>query len=297
MIKLFLIFLLPLSLYSSKILSYNIYDRTDRVDVMITFDTPYEGTIRQSIGKSAITIKLQDASIESAKLKQLSSQYIKSLSITPMSDYTKIVALVPPSVSLRASKTSDSYGLRLRFTTKVAELKTPSITTKITDSSFASLPTKKDDDMSKNYIIVVSILIIGIIILFFVKNRVTPNNNQKQTAPWLFKENAKSSKETSSQLSNDVNIKFQKQLDQDNSVIMLEFAEQSYLVLMGKNNLLLDKFIDDKPVTQDDFETILQHRHKELDDFLHSNDYENSEMEKDSLQSYKERAASIAYES
>ena len=95
MIKLFILFLLPLSLFSSKILSYNIYDRTDRVDVMITFDTPYTGTIKQSVSNNMIAIKLGNASIESAKRKQLSSKYIKSLSITPMSKYTKIVASVP----------------------------------------------------------------------------------------------------------------------------------------------------------------------------------------------------------
>lgn len=62
MIRLVLLFLLPFTLYGSKILSYNIYDRTDRVDVMITFDTPYEGIIKQSVAKSTIIIKLEEAS-------------------------------------------------------------------------------------------------------------------------------------------------------------------------------------------------------------------------------------------
>ncbi len=68
---------------------------------------------------------------------------------------------------------------------------------------------------------------------------------------------------------------------------MLDFAEQSYLVVMGTNNVLLDKFTDNKPVTQDDFETILQNRRKELTEFIE---------EKEPLQIYKEKAASIMYE-
>ncbi|MEK6658597.1 MAG: hypothetical protein AABY36_02820, partial [Campylobacterota bacterium] len=120
MIRLLLIFIIPFSLYASKILSYNIYDRTDRVDVMITFDTPYEGVIKQKTNDSAISIKLQDTSIESSKIKQLSSKYIKSITISPMQGYTEIVAEVPPSVTLQASKTSDAYGLRLRFSTAMA---------------------------------------------------------------------------------------------------------------------------------------------------------------------------------
>jgi hypothetical protein len=45
MIKYLLVFLLPITIYASKILSYNIYDRTDRADIMITFDVPYDGVI------------------------------------------------------------------------------------------------------------------------------------------------------------------------------------------------------------------------------------------------------------
>ncbi len=72
---------------------------------------------------------------------------------------------------------------------------------------------------------------------------------------------------------------------------MLDFGEQSYLVLMGAGNILLDKFTDNKPVTQEDFESILQSRHQELDEFLSLKD-----EKKEPLQAYKERAASISYE-
>ncbi|MCK4737454.1 MAG: hypothetical protein KAT10_02765, partial [Sulfurimonas sp.] len=236
MIKYLLLFLLPFSLYASKILSYNIYDRTDRVDVMITFDTPYDGVIKQSIGNSTITIKLQDASIESAKLKQLSSKYIKSLSITPMSGYTKIIALVPSSVGLKASKTSDAYGLRLRFATKTAPQKTSAPIKKATSPSLSMLPTKKSDDIQQSYYIVIAILIVGIGLLFFIKKKVTPAKPKHQQASWLFKETQEPKKEAVTQTtqSNDISIRFQKSINQENSVVMLDFGEQSYLVLMGK---------------------------------------------------------------
>lgn len=300
MIRLFLVFLLPLSLFASKILSYNIYDRTDRVDVMITFDTPYNGVIKQSLRDGMITIKLQDASIESAKQKQLSSKYLKSLSITPMSNYTKIVALIPSSTIFQASKTADAYGLRLRFKTKVLKTSNSTIQAKKTlTSPFGTLPTKKEDDISKSYYIVILILIVGILILFYIKKRVTSLNqskekvNKKTNSSWLFKETQQSNDTKS-----DVSIRFQKTIDTDNSVVMLDFGEQSYLVLMGKSNVLLDKFKENKPVTQNDFETILQDRHKELDDFLHTED-ENinpRQEKKEPLQAYKERAAAIVYE-
>lgn len=290
MIKLLLIFVLPFTLYASKILSYNMYDRSDRVDVMITFDTPYDGVIKQSISKSKIIIKLSDASIESAKLKQLSSKYLQSLSITPMAGYTKIVASVSDTVKLQASKTSDSYGLRLRFANPTA-MKKPEQNSLSNTSLLSTLPTKKDDEISQSYYIVVAILVIGIIILFFLKRKIASNPKQRQEKSWLFKENQEIKPQDKQTKSNDISIKFQKNINNDNSVVMLDFGEQSYLVLVGNNNILLDKFTDNKPVTQEDFETILQNRHQELDQFLQAGD-----ESKESLQAYKERASSISYE-
>ncbi len=292
MIRILLIFLLPLSLYASKILSYNIYDRTDRADVMITFDTPYEGVIKQSILKSKIIIKLTNAQIESAKIKQISSKFLHSFSITPMSGYTQIVASVPESVGLRASKTSDAYGLRLRFSNKVATESKKA--TQSSSNSLSNLPTKKDGEMTQSYFIVVGILIIGILILFFIRKKAIPKKAQTPQNSWLFKDNQQNqqTQETQDSTKDDnVSIRFQKKLDTQNSVVMLDFDKQSYLVLMGGNNILLDKFTDNKPVTQEDFETILQSRHKELDEFLSIKN-----EPKEPLQVYKEKAASISYE-
>ncbi|WP_310441551.1 hypothetical protein [Sulfurimonas sp.] len=297
MIKLLLLFIIPFSLSASKILSYNIYDRTDRVDVMITFDTPYDGVIKQNVSNSTITIKLQNASIESSKVKQLSSKYIKAISITPMENYTQIVAEIPPSVTLQASKTSDAYGLRLRFTTVALSGSNSAETKEIQDESIGALPTKKDDDLSQSYYIVLTILILGIAALFYIKKRVsTPQARQAQSS-WLFKENKETQKEVAEQTGaninsiNNVTIRFQKSLNSENSVVMLDFGEQSYLVLMGKSNVLLDKFTENRPSTEDDFNSILQNRHKELDSFLNDdNKY------RESLRSYKEKAASISYE-
>lgn len=293
MIKLFSILLLPLFLNASQILSYNIYDRTDRVDIMITFDTPYTGVIKQNRSASDIVIKLEDASIESTKSKVLNSQFLNSVNIVPLTEYTKITAVVPSTVNLKASKTSDAYGLRLRFSKAPASKKTSpsSQIESTTNSPLSSLPTKQSSDISTNYYIVISILLVGIVILFILKNKITLPKHRDKSNSWLFKV-AENSKELSPE--EEVSIRFQKNIDESNSVVMLDFVGQSYLVLMGSNNMLLDKFTDNKPVTQDDFETILQNRHQELNNFLHENNEEAVE-EKDPMQIYKEKAANISY--
>ncbi|MDH4944032.1 hypothetical protein [Sulfurimonas sp. C5] len=306
MIKILFLFLLPLTLFGSKILSYNIYERTDRADVMITFDTPYTGTIKQSKGKSKTILKLEDASIESSKIKKVNSKYLKSLTITPLLDYTQIVAITPSYVKLIASKTSDGYGLRLRFTEEAAiKSSTATAATQTASPNLSALPTKKSDDLSTSYYIVIAILIIGILILFYLKNKIQAKQQPKaKQAPssWLFKQDEQQQQpqqtpSVSSSFQNEISIRFQKSLDQNNSVVMLDFLNQSYLVLIGNGNILLDKFIDNQPSTQEEFETILRNRHAELEEFLANPmqpQHTHSPLD-GPLQSYKERAASLAY--
>jgi len=304
--KYLLIFLLPLSLFASQILSYNIYNRTDRVDLMITFDTPYHGIIKQSRSNSKIIIKLENASIESPKIKKVASPFLQSLAITPLKNETRIIATTPKSVRLIAAKTSDGYGLRLRFMTKSTSTQNPSVTkTTQTDASSTGLPTKKSDNLSRSYYIVIAILIIGILILFYIKKKITPQQLQKQQkSPWLFNANNKSQTQmttaetTQTQETKSVTIRFQKNINENNSVVMLDFGKESYLVLMGNSNILLDKFHENRPTSQQEFETILQSRHEELENFLNSNSdtaAATTNIEKEPLQAYKERAASLIY--
>jgi uncharacterized membrane-anchored protein YhcB (DUF1043 family) len=298
MIKYLLLFLLPFSLFASKILSYNIYERTDRADVMITFDTPYHGIIKQSKGKTRIIIKLEDASIESSKIKKVSSNFLHSLTITPMANYTQIVASVPSSVKLIASKTSDAYGLRLRFTDKAGIKNKNTYNQKNgINNSLSSLPTKKDDDLSSSYYIVVIILVVGIMILFFIKRKINTKQENKTENSWLFKKSNINKKNTIQENKNEVSIRFQKSINESNSVVMLDFANQSYLVLMGNSNILLDKFTENKPTNQQEFEAVLQNRHQELEDFLEVNSTKSrpEDESKEPLQAYKERAASLIY--
>ncbi len=131
-------------------------------------------------------------------------------------------------------------------------------------------------------------MLIGIIILFVLKNKINTTNKPSKSNSWLFKV----AQDAKSNTQDGVSIRFQKNIDEKNSVVMLDFINQSYLVLMGTNNILLDKFTDNKPTTQDDFDTILQNRHQELDEFLKEGE---TKIEKDPMQIYKEKAANISY--
>lgn len=291
--RILFILLLPFVLSASKILNYNVYDRTDRADIMLTFDTPFNGVIKQKRSNRKIILKLDNVTIESAKSKTVSSKFLQTLSIVPLKNAIEIIATIPSSdIKLSASKTTDAYGLRLRFYKKI-----PVENQSTTQNPLANLPTKKGDDLSKSYYIVITILIIGILILFYIKRKVTPANDTTKKIKkesWLFEANKTDPQPKKETNQDSVSIRFQKAINAENSVVMLDFGAQSYLVLMGKSNILLDKFTDEKPTSQHEFEDILKSRHEELEAFL-STPTSNKLDKEEPLQAYKERAATLLY--
>ena len=277
-----LLLLLPFLLFGSKILSYNVYERSNRVDVMLTFDTPFEGKLSQIKKNNKIILKLQGASIEAPKIKNINTSYLHKMTITPIASHTEVILQTATSVSMSASKTSDSYGLRLRFTKGLPASKT---NTKQATSFLnnTGLETKNESEFNNSYYIVIAILLLGIIIMLWLKKKMGPPT-AKGKQPWLFKGSTKKE---------GISVRFQKPLDPKNRVAMLDFEGQSYLVLLGNSNILLDKYSQGKPVrTQTEFDKILDDNKEELDSYLQLDNVDDIEP----LQSYKDKASAQAYE-
>lgn len=287
-----LLLLFTTMVWGSKILSYNVYDRHERVDVMLTFDTPYEGVLRQNQQGQTITIKLEEASIDTPLNKTISSTHLQNITIAPSGDQIVITAKVSNGVVLQASKTSDSYGLRLRFSP-------PTTMPTLSDSQeqvSEALPTKDESEFERSYYVVIGILIVGIAILFWLKQSIAKKTTALQSepkTPWLFNSLPKASANTNNLPITDlenggVQIRFQKTLDPSHSVAMLDFGTMSYLVLLGNNTILLDKFQDNIPITQNEFESLLQSKHRELDGY-----FQLTSAPDEVFDAYKEKASLI----
>ncbi len=275
--RFFLLLLLPCFLFGSKILSYNIYERSNRVDIMLTFDTPYEGRLSQIKQDDKIVLKLQDASIEAPKIKNINTSYLHKMTITPINSHTEIILDTASDVAMSVSKTSDAYGLRLRFNKEAAAVRNKIEKTNPAAEA-GSLPTKKANDFNDSYYIVIAILLIGILIMLWLKKKMGVTQTKGKT-PWLFKNGAKKE---------GISIRFQKPLDPKNRVVMIEYEGQSYLVVIGNSNVLLDKYKGNKPVTsQSEFDKLLDENKTELDSYLQL----DNAAEVEPLQSYKEKAS------
>jgi len=250
---------------------------------MLTFDTPYEGKLAQVKKSDKIILKLLGASIEAPKIKNINTSYLHKMMITPINSHTEIVLQTASDVSMSASKTSDAYGLRLRFIKGTPVTRSTGSALRKETAASNALPTKESNDFNNSYYIVIAILLLGILIMLWLKKKMgLPQAKGKQ--PWLFKGGAKKE---------GMSVRFQKPLDPKNRVVMLDFEDRLYLVVIGTSNLLLDKYKGNEPIaSQSDFDKLLDENKAELDSYLQLDNSPDIEP----LQSYKEKASGQIHE-
>ena len=268
--KKLLIFLLALtSLSASNLLTYNIYERSDRVDIMLSFDAPYEGKITQKRGENITILTLNDLTYDKLIEKNINSNILQALSMQPIKDSIKVVLKSKQNIAVIASKTIDGFGLRIR--TKPINIAKTTATPSYQDTKTTPLETKVSENLvDGRYLSVILLLSIMLLFMFWVKRRVANKTTQmKSGKSWLFKSN------TNNLPSGEVNVLHQKQIDNTNSVVLLEFQNKKYLVMTGSSNLLLEKFTQGEIKDNSDFEKAFEDNRKKLDEYLRIQKDEN----------------------
>lgn len=259
-------------LNASNLLTYNVYERSDRIDIMLSFDSPHEGTIAQKNDPSSITLTISDLAYDKLIEKSLNSSIIQELSIIPENGSIKVILKSDKKIGVTASKTVDGFGLRIRGTTL------QSTAQQQTSSQTASVPTQSayTEAIDTRYIMVIGVLFILLVVLFWVKRKmgsraVAPANGKS----WLF-----SSK---SGVSQEVTLLHKKPLDNQNSVVLFEYGNTRYLVIAGNTNVLLEKFQNGEVKDNSDFEKVFEENRRKLDDYL--------KLQDTKLNTYKNKAS------
>jgi len=246
-----LLLILMLPLFSSTIVKQNIYEKADSVDIMLSFDTPYEGKITQEKKDNSTILILENSTIAKQSTKRVNSPIIQTLTLTPLDGQLYIELLGRDDFEVDASKTIDNYGLRLRIKAR-SSLKNdqlPLIKEK-------PLETKKESDISSAYLKMLLFLALFIALLYFLKKWMQ-NRNTKGLGGWLF---------SKTEEHNTIKVKQQKALDMKNRIALVEFKGKEYLLLLGQSNLLLDSFETES--SKESFDTLLAQKKEDLSEFL-----------------------------
>lgn len=259
-------------LYASNLLTYNVYERNDRIDLMLSFDAPYEGQIFQQKGKNIISITLNDLIYDSLVEKSINSPILQDLIIDASENSTIVTFKSKNSMAVYASKTKDGFGLRIRVKPMAPPI------------SVAKPPSKSEDVLSSTiidarYLSVIGVMILLLVVLYWIKwkikkIRISPKKTKK-TKSWLFKNDP-----------GDIQIISQKMLDNQNKIALVTYKNRQYLILTGSTNIMLDKFGEDGISIQDDneFQAIFEQNRQKLDNYLKL-------QQANQLKSYKEKAS------
>lgn len=253
----FVIIALASSIFASNLLTYNVYERSDRVDIMLSFDSPHEGTIAQKNDASSITLTISDLSYDKMIEKSLNSIIIQELSIVPDKNTLKVVLKSDKKISVIASKTVDGFGLRIRGSILQAPAQQP------TSTQAATLPVQvsAESAIDTRYIMVIGVLLILTLLMFWMKKKLGPKSIvPKSGKSWLF------SPKTG--VTQEVTLLHKKPLDNQNSVVLFEYGNTRYLVMAGNTNVLLEKFQNGEVKDNSDFEKVFEENRRKLDDYL-----------------------------
>ncbi len=240
-------------LHASNLLTYNIYERTDRVDIMLSFDAPFEGKIYQKQEKDFTSLVLDGLEYSKTAQESINSDILQDLIIEPINDATKVTLKSKHHIGLFASKTIDGFGLRIR-----AKLVAPAIKD-LSKQENKPLPSssKLVDD---RYFIVIGIMFVLLIFLYFLKRKLILNGGKNGIKlPFALNNNG-------------LNILAQKPIDAQNKISLVEHNGNKYLLLTGTSNVLLDKY-DANGITietKGDFELLFEENQKKLNAYLNT---------------------------
>ena len=276
--------LLSLSLFSATLLNQNLYERPNRVDLMLSFDTPFKGSVIKRAGSGgSVDILLTDVQVGKPFYKALRDSFVDSVAVTGTGGKKALVKIVPAKGALKvqASKTVDGFGLRLRVTPAPAAEKSqkaappvPNVLEKIKAERAAAekraarppeaLPTLAESETVAGwrYWTVLGILLLLLLILWAAKRKGLKNLGKG--AGWLMPKSA-------GPLPDEAVIRFQKPLDPHNRVVLIEFNGRQYLMVVGNTNVLLDTFGEGRIEEEEEFARMFEANKRQLDHFLKEN--------------------------
>lgn len=248
--RILLILLSCFPLFATSLLNYNIYERNDRLDLVLSFDSQYDGNIKQQNDEKSTVLLLNDLTIEDEVDKSVNSKIAQNILITPLDDNNLKIEIASDSpVVITASKTVDRLGLRIRMTKTTQK------------NTLANIPTKKTTDIGSRYIIVVGVLFALFLFLLYLKSKVVnKNKSKKQISTKSFDFNSKKNDE--------IKILYEKQIDSVNKLVLISYENQKYLVLVGNSNVFLDRFGEEKIRNENDFEMFFEQNKQKLNNYL-----------------------------
>lgn len=237
--RIFFFLFLTLPLWGVNLVDYNIYDRNDRVDLMLSFDGVYEGKISQNKNDNFTLLTFENLKSKN-ELKTLNSKLVEKIQVTYKEGKTFIMFQNKEKLDFSISSINDKFGIRIRALPEgkiLSEKKTSVL------ESNQTLPQTKTSSLEDyNYTNYILVMLVLILLLFIM---------------WRLKKTTRGD-------SRDFYLKFQRGLDRNNQLMVFDYENKRYVLIVGASNLLLES----KEVPK---EETLNEKEKNFDSFFEEN--------------------------
>jgi hypothetical protein len=229
-VKKIIFLLLACLIYAANLIDVNFFEGKNKLDILFSLDDKFQGkVVKIDNNKYLIENIKSDKDIE----KNFNNFFINSVIITPQKNGVLLEIITNKKINVSIALTPDGYGIRVRIKFLTQTVKQNTLP-----------PMSKDNFSFTRYFIVVAILIILAIILLYFKKR---GINTKMPT-----------------LKNDMRVLSQKFIDAKNKVVLFEYQNKKYLMLIGNTNLLLDVFDENfkAPRNEAEFDEMLKLNNK-----------------------------------
>jgi len=218
-----LLFLIAVFLYSANLINVNFFTSKDKIDVLLSLDEKFKGRV---IKFKQNSYEITNISADNIVQKEFNS-FIGSIIIAPLKDNSIKVDIVSNNkVKVDVALTPDGYGVRFRI----------SNTDFVKNKSSVTLPKRSSVnlDMLSYFIALVVLFLVALLLLLFRKKK--------------------------NFISSEMKILMQMPIDTKNKLILIEFKEKKYLIVIGNSNMLIDVFDKDfkTPKNKVEFDEMLR---------------------------------------
>ena len=205
--------LIPIFLFSANLINVNFFEGKNKLDILFSLDNKFDGRVKKISNSSFIITNIKTDKVVQ---KEFNKKFINSIIISPVDEGVKIDIVANKKFKTSVALTPDEFGLRFRIEQIIP---------------LNSNQTKPELQFSNNqqkldlfsYIVGMIILLLVAIFLWLLKRKAI-------NLP-IVKENMK--------------VLIQKPIDAKNKVVLFEYQNRKYLMLIGNTNVLLDVFVDD----------------------------------------------------
>jgi flagellar biogenesis protein FliO len=194
-----------------------VYEREQRVDLLLSLDTIYKGKIKQSKSRDTTTLFFSDLSALKHEQFKSKTDFLRLITITPEKNRLKVT--IKGDNFTKVSKTIDGHAVRIRITPTQEITQIPA--TKTLDVKKVAQPTERGID--KEIKIVVLFTLVLLLVWFLVKIFTRTKGEQS---------------------SGDIELLGTKMIDPKQKVLIIGYKDRQYLILSAPSGNL---FIDSMP--------------------------------------------------